>query len=213
MKIIIKNLDKSFKNNKVLDDINIEFESGKIYGLFGPNGCGKTVLLKLLCGFYVPDRGNILYDNLDIFNEDMYAPNTRALIETPSFIGEYTAFENLKILAKIQNIINDNDILNCMEELGLSSIKNKRVSTLSLGYKQRLGIAQVLMENPEVMIFDEPFNTMDEDSFEDLKRILLKRKKSGKIIIISSHLKEELFDLSDVVYKFKNGRITVYDKK
>ncbi|CDE38084.1 aBC-type multidrug transport system ATPase component [Mycoplasma sp. CAG:472] len=205
MKIVLENVCKSFNHNLVLDKINVTFESGKIYGLNGRNGSGKSVLLKLLCGIYNVSDGSILYDGKPI-KEAIIANKVRALIEKPSFFPDLTGFENLQLLAKIQNIISDEDILKAMEIVNLSSEKDKKFSKYSLGMKQKLGIAQVIMENPDVLFLDEPFNGVDTVSIKKIIDFLKVLKKEGKLIIISSHISEDL-KLADEIYNFDNFKI------
>ena len=205
MKIVLENVCKSFNHNLVLDKINVTFESGKIYGLNGRNGSGKSVLLKLLCGIYNVSDGSILYDGKPI-KEAIIANKVRALIEKPSFFPDLTGFENLQLLAKIQNIISDEDILKAMEIVNLSSEKDKKFSKYSLGMKQKLGIAQVIMENPDVLFLDEPFNGFDTVSIKKIIDFLKILKKEGKLIIISSHISEDL-KLADEIYNFDNFKI------
>lgn len=205
MKIVLENVCKSFNHNLVLDKINVTFESGKIYGLNGRNGSGKSVLLKLLCGIYNVSDGSILYDGKPI-KEAIIANKVRALIEKPSFFPDLTGFENLQLLAKIQNIISDEDILKAMEIVNLSSEKDKKFSKYSLGMKQKLGIAQVIMENPDVLFLDEPFNGVDTVSIKKIIDFLKILKKEGKLIIISSHISEDL-KLADEIYNFDNSKI------
>lgn len=205
MKIVLENVCKSFNHNLVLDKINVTFESGKIYGLNGRNGSGKSVLLKLLCGIYNVSDGSILYDGKPI-KEAITFNKVRALIEKPSFFPDLTGFENLQLLAKIQNIISDDDILKAMEIVNLSSEKDKKFSKYSLGLKQKLGIAQVIMENPDVLFLDEPFNGVDRVSIKKISDFLNVLKKEGKLIIISSHILEDL-KLADEIYNFDNFKI------
>ncbi len=213
MKIEVKNVTKKFKDNVILENVNLGFESGKIYGLIGRNGSGKSIFLKILCGFYEPNNGQILYDGEDIIKEEKYPPSTRALIEKPNFIPDLTGKQNLLLLASIQNIIGEKEIDESMKILGLTPNDNKKYYKYSLGMKQKLGIAQVLMENPNVIILDEPFNGLDDDSIITLRKILLKEKKKGKIIILATHIKEDIEQLCDIVYKINDGKITSVDKK
>ncbi len=213
MKIEVKNVTKKFKDNVILENVNLDFESGKIYGLIGRNGSGKSIFLKILCGFYEPSNGQILYNGEDIIKEEKYPPSTRALIEKPNFIPDLTGKQNLLLLASIQNIIGEKEIDESMKILGLIPNDNKKYYKYSLGMKQKLGIAQVLMENPNVIILDEPFNGLDDDSVITLRKILLKEKKKGKIIILATHIKEDIEQLCDIVYKINDGKITSVDKK
>lgn len=206
MKINVNNLSKEFKKVKVLDDINYEFNSGKIYGIYGRNGSGKSVFLKLLCGFYVPTSGNILYDDVD-FNKDKKFPNrVRALIESPSFFNDLSGFDNLKLISRIQNTIGDKEINEALDIVKLDE-KKKKYRDYSLGMKQKLGIAQAIMEDSDVIILDEPFNGIERSSVKKIIEFLKLKKKEGKIIIISSHIKEDLATIADEFLWFDNGNM------
>ena len=204
MKIKVENLTKEFKDSLILNDINLEFQEGKVYGLVGPNGSGKSVLLKIICAFYMPTQGKVLIDGVNYNDGNNFPPNLRALIDKPSFIPDLSGFENLKLLAKIQNLINDDDIINTLKIVNLYEEKDKKFYKYSMGMKQKLGIASVLMEDPKIMILDEPFNGIDDKSKSKLFEYLAKIKKN-KIIIISSHIVEEIQKVCDEVYYFENG--------
>ena len=203
----IKNLSKSFDNNMVLDNVNLSLTSGKIYGIIGRNGSGKSVLLKIICGYYVPSSGEVLLDGKDYMKNFEFLPNARALIEKHSFLPDLTGFENLKLLASIQNRIDDNDILRIIDKLNLSSEKDKIYAKYSLGTKQKLGIAQVLMENPDIIILDEPLNGIEKLTAEKIREILKEEKEKGKLIIIASHIKEDIDFLADEVYEIDSGKV------
>lgn len=205
MKIEVVNLAKEFKNNLVLHSINVEFNEGKIYGLIGKNGSGKSVFLKVLCGFYKPTNGKVLVDGRDVFEEGIFLPEARALIEHPNFISDLTGYENLFLLANIQNKIGRKEIEKALKDVNLYNEKDKVYSSYSLGMKQKLGIAQVIMESPKIMIFDEPFNGIENDTVEKIIKNLLELKRQGKIIILTSHHNEEISKLADEIYKFENG--------
>ena len=207
MEIIVKDLSKKFKKVTILENINLKFESGKIYGIVGRNGSGKSVFLKILCSFYKPTTGEILFDNINYNSNNNFPPSVRALIENPTFFPDLTGFENLKLLSSIQNKIGDEEIIKTLDQVNLLSEKDKKYSEYSLGMKQKLGIAQVLMENPDVMIFDELFNGIEEKTVEKIRNILLELKNQNKIIIVTSHIKEDIGVLSDEVYKFDCGRV------
>ena len=207
MEIIVKDLSKKFKKVTILENINMKFESGKIYGIVGRNGSGKSVFLKILCSFYKPTTGEILFDNINYNSNNNFPPSVRALIENPTFFPDLTGFENLKLLSSIQNKIGDEEIIKTLDQVNLLSEKDKKYSEYSLGMKQKLGIAQVLMENPDVMIFDELFNGIEEKTVEKIRNILLELKNQNKIIIVTSHIKEDIDILSDEVYKFDCGRV------
>ena len=208
MKIEIKHVSKNFKDTKVLDDISMTLESGHIYGFIGHNGSGKTVLLKLICAFLEPTTGEILFDGKNMIKENCFPPSTRALIERPNFLGELTGKENLELLARIQNKIGEKEIEKTLDKVGLKEVKDKLYYKYSLGMKQKLGIAQVLMEEPEIMILDEPLNDLDDESAENIRNILLEEKQKGKLIILATHIKEDIKTLCDEIYKFNDGIVT-----
>lgn len=212
MMLELKNISKKFSDNVILENINIKFTSGKIYGLIGRNGSGKSVLLKLICGFYAPTTGEILLDGFNYTKDNSFPEDTRALIEKPNFLPDLSGFENLKLLASIQNKISDEDIKDAMEKVNVYQEANKKYSKYSLGTKQKLGIAQVLMENPKIMILDEPFNGIENETVNKLRKILIEEKKKDKIIIIASHIKDDINKLADVIYEVDNGHITKKSK-
>ncbi len=212
MKIEIVNLKKEFKSNTVFENVNLNFNSGKIYGLYGRNGSGKSVFLKILCGLYKPTEGYVLFDGKNYNKNNMYVPNLRALIEKPSFFPELSGYENLILLARIQNKVGRVEIENALKKVNLYDEKDKKFSEYSLGMKQKLGIAQVIMESPDIFILDEPFNGIEEDSVNKIMKILVEEKKKGKLIILSTHVKDDLNKISDIIYKFDDGKI-IYEKK
>ena len=208
MKIELKNVTKKFDKIEVIKNTNIVFESGHIYGLHGRNGSGKSVLMKLICGFYMPTTGEILFDNVNFNAKNEYPKDLRAVIEKPTFFPDLTGYENLKVLARIQNKITDKEILDSLETVNLIHEKDKKYSKYSLGMKQKLAIAQAIMEDPKVLILDEPFNGIDEESVKKIKTLIKKLKKEDKLIIITSHIKEDILDLADEVYRFDSGVLT-----
>lgn len=204
----LKNVSKKFDNTFVLENVNLTFESGKIYGLLGNNGSGKSVLLKLICGFYDVTSGEILLDGYNYSLNNEFLKDARCLIEKPSFLPDLTGYENLKLLAQVQNRIGDKEILKALEDVNLSLEKDKKYSKYSLGTKQKLGIAQVLMENPKIIILDEPTNGIEDKTATDIRNLLKEEKKKDKIIIIASHIKEEIELLADITYKISSGKVT-----
>ena len=200
------NISKKFKNNNVLSDVNIHFETGKIYGLSGRNGSGKTVFLKTLCGLYFASSGDILLNNNKIDFKKEFLDNLGALIENPKFFTNLTGFENLKILSNINKKITDEEIENSLKIVNLYDEREKLYSKYSLGMKQKLGIAAAIMEKPKILILDEPFNGIEEASVVKIKDYL-KTIKENTIIIISTHIREDLLDLSDVIYQFDAGSV------
>lgn len=207
MKIEVKNLSKDFKKVNVLRNVNVILESGKIYGLSGRNGSGKTVFLKLLCGLISSSGGEIKYNDTLLTLNNAYTFNIGALIENPKFFPDLTGFENLISLAKLKNIIGESEIEEVLRNVNLYEEKDKKYGNYSLGMKQKLGIAQAIMENQEIIILDEPFSGIEELSVKKIKELLVKEKEKGKLIIISSHIKEDLNELADIILYFDDGNI------
>ncbi len=205
MKIELRNITKKFDKVEVIKNTNVVFEEGHIYGLYGRNGSGKSVLMKLICGFYIPTTGEILYNDKNINMEKEYPENLRAVIEKPTFFPDLTGYENLKLLAKIQNKITDKEILETLDLVNLTNEKDKKYSKYSLGMKQKLAIAQALMENPKILILDEPFNGIEDASVEKISNYLKSQK--DKLIIFSTHIKEDLNNLADIIYHIDEGTI------
>lgn len=207
MDLKIINLTKIIKGNTILDSISLEMESGKIYGIQGKNGSGKTMLMKAICGLIRPTSGEVWINGERLGDKYDFPMDTGALIENPGFLRNYNAFDNLKFLAEINEKANKEDIENILNEVGLKEVGNKKYKKFSLGMKQKLGIAAALLENPDLIILDEPTNALDEESIHKLRNILVKRKEQGALIIVSSHDKEELEILSDKIIKMESGKI------
>jgi len=207
MQIEVENLSKSFSGISVLNNINIKMESGKIYGLNGKNGSGKTMLLRAICGLITPTSGRIII-NGDILGKDISFPKSiGALIENPGFITGYSGYKNLKILADIQGKITDVEIRNAINVVGLNPDDKKKFKKYSLGMKQKLGIAAAIMESPDIIILDEPLNGLDESSVNSLKITLRTYRDNGCLIIVTCHDREELEFLSDEIIFIENGNI------
>lgn len=207
MKIEFKNVSKKFDKTVVIKNTNIIFNSGNIYGLYGRNGSGKSVLMKMICGFYIPTTGEILYDNVNLNLKNEYPDSLRAVIEKPTFFPDLTGYENLKILAEIQNKISNREILESLEIVNLLDEKDKKYSKYSIGMKQKLSIAQAIMENPKILILDEPFNGIEDKTVKKIINYLKELKKEDKLIIFSTHIKEDLNELADIVYNIDDGII------
>ena len=205
-KINIENLTKILDQNKVLDNINLEFKEGKIYGIIGRNGSGKSLLFKTICGFLTPTSGKVYINDIDIYQTKTFPPSTRALIEKPNFINSLTGFENLKLLADIKKDVGIKEIEDTLVLVNLQNEKSKKFGKYSLGMKQKLGIASVLMENPKIIILDEPFIGIDKSSIQQIKDYLLKIK-SDKIILIASHIESDISDLCDEIIEMDLGKI------
>lgn len=204
--IIIENLSKTIKNNKILDNVNLTFESGHVYGLVGRNGSGKTMLLRAICGLIFPDSGKVIIDGKQLHKDISFPESCGIIIENTDLLPNFSAFDNLKMLSEIKNTANDNMIKSAIKSVGLDPDSKKKVKTFSLGMKQRLSIAQALFEDPDILLLDEPTNALDEDGVNDVRRILLEQKKKNKLIIIASHNKEDILLLSDTVISVSNGR-------
>lgn len=203
--ISIENLNKQFKNQLVLNNINVKFSNGHIYGIIGRNGSGKTVLLKCICGFLKPTTG-VISVNQKIVGKDIDFPeNLGFIIETPGFLLNYSGYKNLKYLASIREKIDSNEIKESMSLVGLDSADKKHVGKYSLGMRQRLGIAQAIMEKPDILVLDEPMNALDKNGVEEMRRLFLKMKSEGKLILLTSHNREDIEILCDEVYEMEEG--------
>ena len=205
--IIINNLYVKFEDATIIKGINCEFDSGKIYGIVGNNGSGKTVLFKCTCGFICPTSGSVSVDG-KIVGKDMDFPDSLGcLIENPGFFNGYSGFKNLMLLAKIKNKINKQEIIGVLEKVGLDPYEKKPVEKYSLGMKQRLGIAQAIMEDPELLILDEPLNGLDKIGLREIRKLIKDLKKPERIILITSHNPIDIEELCDVVLEVDNGVI------
>lgn len=213
MVIEVKNVSKKFDGEDVLKGVSLTLEDGHIYGFVGPNGSGKSVFLKILCAFYEPSSGEVLFDGINVIKDNSFPKDTRALIEGPKFLPDATGKENLMLLASIQNKIGETEVDDILKKVGLYDDRNKVYHKYSVGMKQKLGIAQALMENPKIIILDEPLNGLDNKSAETIRNILLGEKKNGKIIIIATHIKDDITNLCDIVYKVESGVITLANNK
>lgn len=204
-KIEIQNLTRDFKNAHVLKKVNLTLESGRCYGLVGRNGSGKTVLMKLICGFLSPTQGRVLVNGKQVGKDVDFAPNTGAIIETPAFLPYLSGYQNLKNLADIQKKIGPTEICQVIETVGLDPNSKKRVSKYSLGMRQRLGIAQAIMEDPDILILDEPMSGLDKEGVADMKNLFMKLKQSGKLILLASHVQSDVDFLCDEVFEMDQG--------
>ncbi len=207
MYIKITDVNKTIKKAPILRDINLEFTGGKLYVLLLYNCSGKTMLMRAICGLITPDSGIIDIDGKILGKDISFPESIGVLIENPAFIGNYTGFKNLKVLASIQNRIGDEQIRKALEDIGLDPDDKRTYRKYSLGMKQKLGIAAAVMENPDIIILDEPINALDEVSVEKVHDILEEQKKRGAVIIIACHDKEELDQLSDEIIEISDGRI------
>lgn len=209
----VSNVRLSIRNSVILEDINADFEKGRIYGLVGRNGSGKTMLMKCICGFLRVSSGEITVEGKRVGKDVDFPESLGMIIEHPGFIMNYSGYRNLKILAGIRAEIGKNDIRTAMETVGLDPDMKKAVRKYSLGMKQRLGIAQAIMENPRLLVLDEPFNGLDNEGVEDMRNFFLKLKEEGTTIILASHSREDVAVLCDEVYEMDKGKIIGCTKK
>lgn len=203
--ICVENVTKAFGAQEVLKTVCVQFEMGKIYGIVGRNGSGKTVLLKCICGLLCPQAGTVTVGGKVVGKDVDYPENIGFIIETPGFLPRYTGLKNLKYLASVRGKVQEDEIRKYMELVGLNPDDKKHVGNYSLGMKQRLGIAQAFMENPDILILDEPMNALDNNGVEEMRSVLLKMKKQGKLIIIASHVRDDIDILCDEVYGIDAG--------
>lgn len=203
----IENLSLTIGKADILKEINMNLESGKIHGLIGRNGSGKTMLMKCICGFVHPTGGSVQIDGKCVGKDMDFPKDLGVIIENPEFISGMSGFSNLKLLAKGRKRIGDQEIREVMKLVNLDPDSRLHVKKYSLGMKQRLGIAQAIMENPRLLVLDEPFSSLDEDGVRDVRRILLEMKGRGVTVILSSHNAEDINVLCDEVYRLQKGRL------
>ena len=203
----ITDLSKKFRKRTVLNNINSELEFGNIYGFTGANGSGKSVFFKVICGFLKADSGTVSLDGRVLGRDMVFLPELGVLIEKPGFIENYSQFENLKYLAQINNIITDEEITAALKRVGLDPANREKVKNFSLGMRQRLGIAQAIMEDQKILILDEPFNGLDKQGAAQIKRLLLELKSPERLILLTSHIAGDIEELADFVFEFTEGRI------
>lgn len=206
-KIVIEKAGKKIKDTVIFEDISISCEEGKIYGLVGRNGAGKTMLIKSICGLTSLTSGSIIVDDKRIGVDVEIPGSIGVIIEVPGFIPYFSGFDNLKYLANLKKKVDSNRIREVLKIVNLDPDSKKHVSKYSLGMRQRLGIAQAIMENPDILLLDEPMNGLDNDGVAEVKELLKSFKKQGKTIILASHHMEDIDELCDEVFKMDKGRI------
>lgn len=207
MELEIKGLYKNIKQAEVLKGINLTLQGGKIYGIQGKNGCGKTMLMRCIAGLVLPTKGTITI-NGKILHKDISVPESIGiLIENPSFLKEHTGFENLKMLASLQNRLSEEKISGLLESVGLSDAKNKKFGKYSLGMKQRLGVAAAIMGSPEIILLDEPINAIDGEGVETIRKVIIGLKSEERIILVACHDKKEMNLLADEIITMSEGQI------
>lgn len=203
--IEVQNVVKRFRDQVVLKNVSISFEKGKIHGIVGRNGSGKTVLFKCICGLMHPEEGVILVNGKRVGRDVDMPEDIGAIIEAPGFLPNYSGYKNLRFLANIRRKIGKEEILNVLKTVGLDPESRKHVGKYSLGMRQRLGIAQAIMEDPEILILDEPMNGLDNAGVQDIRALLLELKAQGKTILLASHNHEDVAALCDTVHEMDGG--------
>lgn len=201
----IKNYCKSIKSRPILNNVSYNFEYGKIYGLYGHNGSGKTMLLRAIAGLLVSDSGSVVIDGKVLHKDMSFPPSIGIVIENMNLLPQYNAFDNLKILGKIKKTATDEDITTALERVGLKS--DLKVKKFSLGMKQRLNIAQAVFEKQKIILLDEPTNALDNDGVQLIYKLLKEEKERGALVVITTHHKEDLEEVCDVVLKMTEGEL------
>ena len=205
--IQLQNVTKRIKENTVLDNESYTFKSGFVYGLYGQNGSGKTMLLRAISGLINLDSGSIFIDGEKLHDKIEFPPETGIVIENMELLPECSAKRNLQMLAKIKNIADEKDIIFSLERVGLDPDSDKKVKKFSLGMKQRLNIAQAIFENQKIILLDEPTNALDEEAVQLIYKIIREEKSRGATIIVATHHKEDLKEVCDVILKIAEGKI------
>lgn len=211
--IELKEVVKDIKGKRIIDHVTLHLESGKITGLKGVNGSGKTMLMRLISGLITPTSGSITINGKQLGKDITFPESMGILIENPAFLDTYSGFDNLKMLASIQNRIGEEEIRSILAKVGLDPQDKKKYRKYSLGMKQRLGIAAAVMENPDIIILDEPTNALDSDGVEMLKEILHEHRERGALLLISCHDLATLKELSDEMYLMESGALRPYQEE
>ncbi len=207
--ISVKNLSKDFGQERVLKSVTRDFEKGKIHGIVGNNGSGKTVLMKCICGFLIPTEGEVIVNGKRVGKDVDFPPGLGLIIETPGFLPNMTGVKNLEILASLNKKIGLREIAASMRAMGLDPGMNKPVGKYSLGMRQRLGIAQAIMEDPALLILDEPLNGLDKHGVREMRQLIKGLKEQGKTILLASHNQGDIDELCDTVCEMDAGVMTM----
>lgn len=205
--IKLENVTKSYDGITILNNINLEINKGETIGIIGANGSGKSVLFKAICGFVSPDSGDTFIRGLKLGEKIDFPENVGVFINEPGYISIFNGFQNLKFLADINNKIDDKKIKKTMEKVGLNPNNKAKVQDYSLGMKQKLGIAQAIMEDQDILVLDEPFNALDYKTYEDIKNIIKSLKDEGRTILLTSHNFEDIQQLCDKIYIIEEGKL------
>ena len=205
--IEVKNLSLTIRKTTILSSVGASFENGMIHGLIGRNGSGKTMLMKCICGFVKPTEGEGIIDGVRVGKDVDFPKDMGIIIETPGFIPYYSGYKNLKLLAGLNNKIGKEQVREAMKKVGLDPDLKRHVKKYSLGMRQRLGLAQAIMEDPKILVLDEPFNGLDKDGVKEMREYLLSYKELGKTILICSHSAEDISVLCETVHEMDKGRL------
>lgn len=203
----IKDISKKIGEDYVLREINLSMDKGKIYGLQGKNGCGKSMLMRVICGLVLPTEGKVIIDGEELGKDISFPRSIGVLIEKPGFLDSYSGYQNLKMLASIQGRVEEKGILKAIQRVGLEDVMHKKYRKYSLGMKQKLGIAAAILERPDIVILDEPANALDEKSEEKLWKIVREEKERGALVIVSCHTSEILEMVTDEIFRMDGGKI------
>lgn len=207
--ISVKNLSKDFGQERVLHNVTRDFEKGRIHGIVGNNGSGKTVLMKCICGFLIPTEGTVTVNGKRVGKDVDFPPDLGLIIETPGFLPNMTGVKNLEILASLNKKIGLEEIAAAIRRVGLDPLMKKPVGKYSLGMRQRLGIAQAIMENPCLLILDEPLNGLDKHGVMEMRQLIKGLKEQGKTILLASHNQGDIDELCDTVCEMDAGVMTM----
>ena len=207
IEVELKNISKTIHKTPILHDINLKFHSGAIYGLKGKNGCGKTMLMRTICGLMIPSTGTVSINGKVLMKDIEFPESIGALIENPAFLPQYTGYKNLCMLASLRSDIDKEAVAEAMRRVQLDPEDKRVYRKYSLGMKQKLGIANAIMGEPDLIILDKPINALDEQTVMSIKTELLKLRDEGKLIVIACHDREELEFLCDIIYEIKNGTV------
>ena len=207
--ISVKNLSKDFGQERVLHSVTRDFEKGRIHGIVGNNGSGKTVLMKCICGFLIPTEGEVIVTGKRVGKDVDFPPGLGLIIETPGFLPNMTGVKNLEILASLNKKIGLEEIASAIRRVGLDPLMKKPVGKYSLGMRQRLGIAQAIMEDPALLILDEPLNGLDKYGVREMRQLIMGLKEQGKTILLASHNQGDIDELCDTVCEMDAGVMTM----
>lgn len=207
MELIVNNLNKTIRKKVILSDVNLSLKSGNVYGFVGRNGSGKTMLFRALAGLMGIDSGSIVWEGKTLHKDFTVLPSLGIIIENAGLYPNFTGIENLTYLAKLAKRIGQEEIIQAITRVGLNPYDKRLYGKYSLGMKQRLVIAQAIMEKPDVIMLDEPTNSLDETGVEEIRRVILEEKERGALILVASHNKEDIQILADELYRVENGQV------